>query len=144
MAEDHDEQTRQMIMALSNPDFQAFLKEWKTLDDTLRSERDAVKEWRKKQNTLATNIVDYMENNQLTGFVLKLKDGGSIKYMTSRRKSGLNKKHIYNRLMIYFEGDEEKAAKLTEFILDGQEVVEVPRLSRRAPRAKNIDDSAVP
>lgn len=119
-------------------DFMNSIREWKHIDDALRNERNTMKEWRKKQNALGSSILQYMENNQLTGFRFELKDG-QIKYAMSRRQSSVNKKHIFNRLMLWFEGDEEKASKLTEFILDGREVSEKPRLSRRVIRIPDED-----
>lgn len=110
------------------------IKKWVQLDDLIKDNNDKNKLYRKKKNELAKSIKVYMEKNQMQNHDINITGGGKVRYRKSTRMVPLNKDYIRNRLLTYYNGNQEKADKLTAFICDDRERVESSTLTRTRPR----------
>lgn len=95
--------------------FKSALKEYIEIDNDLKEANTHLKEIRQRKKDLSSQIQIHMKQFSIN----RLQLPGSKLSLTSKfKKKPINEKLILERLTIYFKGDEEKAKKLTKFIVD--------------------------
>tara|TARA_B100000780_G_scaffold273336_2_gene236778 strand:+ start:36 stop:410 length:375 start_codon:yes stop_codon:yes gene_type:complete len=112
------------------------IKQWVTLDDQLKQTKKLVTHIRKKKDEVGLEIQQYMVVNEIQDKDINLSDG-KIKYYTSKRTSGISKKHIESCLTLYFNGDSTKAQEATDFIYSNRESKEATTLKRIRKKGSN-------
>jgi hypothetical protein len=123
------------------PEFIFTVKNYVNLDNQIKSAQVQIREWRRQKEAYAQQMMTYMEKNDMTKKSLDF-NGGSIKYMKSKRIQPVSQKHIKVRLVEYFKGDKDKAQEFWKFLEEGREVKEHTSLRRYVDRVQDDDDDS--
>ena len=101
----------------SKEELVSYIKEWIEIDNQQRQIQNEMKEKRERKKMLSNALVDIMKTNEIDSFDIK---GGSLLYKQTKVKAPITKKNLMNILTNYFKS-EDKAGKLSEFILENRE-----------------------
>lgn len=113
----------------SNPYFVEFkdnIRQWIKMDDDVITLNNALKEVKKKKVELTTQIVNFMETNNLKH--LNTNDG-KLQYSKSTTTKALNKNMLIEKLSLFLK-DEYKGNSAADFILENREKTEKVVLKR--------------
>ena len=94
------------------------IKEWIQIENELVELRKAAKERRIRKKELTDNLVDVMKENEIDEFNV---NGSKLIYTKRKTRTALSKKHLLNVLHHYYRDEPERAAELTNFILESRE-----------------------
>ena len=111
-------------------EFSTIVKEYITIDDTIKKAQNDMKLLRKKKVDLNQGIMVFMEENNVQQ--CNIPSGGAIKRAVTKTKSSAYKKETLETKITNFfrenpnlEGTpEEKAKKLLKFIEESREIIE--------------------
>lgn len=125
-----------MTLTEQNPEFIEFkrkVKRWISLDDEIRTLRDAVKVRNNEKKELAPFIIDFMKRNEVSDLNTR---NGKLKTRTSMYKKPLNQKSIQNKLVDFFNNlDKGKAA--AEYLINNRDKEERSTLTRYVNKKKD-------
>lgn len=95
-------------------------KHWVTIDKELVRLRGVIRERRKRQNAISTELWKYAKTTNTTN----LSQGdGALRFKKKVGKKSISLKWIRAILLQYHKGDEKSAQEETQFILDKRDVV---------------------
>ena len=77
--------------------FERSIKEWVILDNQIKSKNEELKGLRNQKNDLNNNIVNYVNNNNLTKSIVNISDG-RLKFINSNQVEPLTFKYLENTL----------------------------------------------
>jgi hypothetical protein len=77
--------------------FEGNIKEWVILDNQIKAKNEELKRLRSQKNDLNNNIVNYVNNNNLTKSIVNISDG-RLKFMNYNQTEPLTFKYIENTL----------------------------------------------
>tara|TARA_B100001059_G_C17806249_1_gene569320 strand:+ start:1732 stop:2079 length:348 start_codon:yes stop_codon:yes gene_type:complete len=100
--------------------FQEDIKKWVNLDSQLKELNDKVRDIRGERNELSDNIMNFVDDNNLSSSTIKISDG-KLKFTTNKQTSPLTLGFLEKCLMELFNS-EEKVGKIMEHIKDKREV----------------------
>jgi len=125
-----------MTLTDQNPEFIEFkrkVKRWISLDDEIRTLRDAVKVRNNEKKELAPFIIDFMKRNEVSDLNTR---NGKLRTRTSMYKKPLNQKSIQNKLVEFFNNlDKGKAA--AEYLINNRDKEERSTLTRYVNKKKD-------
>jgi len=95
------------------------IKEWITLDDKIKEITNNLKNFKKEQKVISTNLLDVMKENDIDCFDV---NSSKILYCKNKSKIALNKKNLLENLEKYFGGREDiNTIEIRDFIFDNRE-----------------------
>tara|TARA_E500000178_G_C16960909_1_gene725976 strand:- start:284 stop:634 length:351 start_codon:yes stop_codon:yes gene_type:complete len=95
------------------------IKEWITLDDTIKEVVSKSKELKSKQKAISENLLSIMKENEIDCFDV---NSSKIVYCKNKSKIGLNKKNLLENLDKYFNGREDiNTSEIRDFIFENRE-----------------------
>jgi predicted DNA binding CopG/RHH family protein len=74
-------------------DFQNSIKEWVLLDNDIRKASDTLKELREQKKHIETEILDFVETNDLSSKTIRISDS-NLTFRKNKVMSGLTYKYI--------------------------------------------------
>ena len=107
-------------------EFKEHIRQWIKMDDDVITLNNALKEVKKKKVELTTQIVNFMETNNLKH--LNTNDG-KLQYSKSTTTKALNKNMLIEKLSLFLK-DEYKGNSAADFILENREKTEKVVLKR--------------
>jgi len=100
--------------------FQEEIKKWVNLDSQLKELNDKVRDIRGERNELSDNIMNFVDDNNLSSSTIKISDG-KLKFTTNKQTSPLTLSFLEKCLMELFN-NEENVGKIMEHIKEKREV----------------------
>ena len=101
-------------------DFQQDIKKWVNLDSQLKELNDKVRDIRGERNELSDNIMNFVDDNNLSSSTIKISDG-KLKFTTNKQTAPLTLGFLEKCLMELFN-NEESVGKIMEHIKEKREV----------------------
>ena len=96
------------------------VKNWKQLDDELKTIQKELKERRNKKKIITEQLVKIMRNNEIDCFDI---NKGKLLYTQSKFKSAINRPYLLEVMSKYFADDDTvEIDKVTDFILENRNV----------------------
>ena len=92
---------------------------WLKFDNEIKEMQKLIKLKRKEKKEVTNNIVEVMRNNEIECF--DAGGEGKLIYTKNKTRAPISKKHLLSSLGTYFNGDNEGANKLANFILTTRE-----------------------
>lgn len=113
---------------MNNNELITKIKEWVRLDNEIRQLKNEENKRKAHQKTVSNELMKIMSEKQIDEFDLK---EGKIKYTKKNVKKPITKTLLLNILSKYYQGNDEKAHEVNEYIMDNREekVVESIKLS---------------
>ena len=108
-------------------DFKNVLREYMTIKQQIKGGQQQIREWRRREEILAKQVMGFMEKNDMTDKEINGPEM-RIKYKVMKKKSGCTQKHIKTRLVEFYQGNEDKAKEMWGFLQDGRTVTEYATL----------------
>jgi seryl-tRNA synthetase len=108
--------------------FQQNIKQWVSLDTQLKSLNEKTKEIRNKRNELTDNIIEFVDNNNLTSSTIKISDG-KLKFAQNKQTAPITLGFLENCLNDII-GNEEKVTQIMDYIKENREVKVIPDIKR--------------
>jgi len=113
--DDVEDISREQKVAFKNMAIEYF-----KIDDDIKAAENLIKAKKKERKELTENILKFMKDNEIDDLNT---DKGVLQYTVNERKIGLSKKVLQNKLLNFFDKQEEKALDLLKF-LDNREKIE--------------------
>lgn len=113
--DDVEDISREQKVAFKNMAIEYF-----KIDDDIKAAENLIKAKKKERKELTENILKFMKDNEIDDLNT---DKGVLQYTVNERKIGLSKKVLQNKLLNFFDKQEERALDLFKF-LDNREKVE--------------------
>ncbi len=92
---------------------------WLKFDNEIKEMQKLIKLKRKEKKEVTNNIVEVMRNNDIECF--DAGGEGKLIYTKNKSRAPLSKKHLLTSLGTYFNGDNDGATKLANYILSTRE-----------------------
>ena len=108
--------------------FQENVKKWVSLDTQLKTLNEKVKEIRTERNDLTDNIIEFVEENNLSASTIKISDG-KLKFAQNRQTAPITLGFLETCLTEII-GDEEKVDHIMNYIKEKREVKIIPDIKR--------------
>jgi hypothetical protein len=121
------------------------LRTWIGIDDQIRTLKAQIKTLNDQKQALGTNVLEFMQGNNLDNFVLE-GPGGSISRSVRTVRPPLRRNAIRTQLLLQFADQPQRVAealRAIEGIQEGDDMsvggTQRVILSRRLPRTQNIN-----
>lgn len=121
------------------------LREWIAIDDQIRTLQAQIKELRTRKNTYGTNILEFMQGNNLDNFVIE-GPGGTLSRSVRTTRPPLRREAIRTQLLLQFADQPHRVAealRAIEGVQNGDDMsvggTQRTVLSRRLPRQQHIN-----
>ena len=108
--------------------FQQNIKQWVSLDTQLKTLNEKTKEIRNKRNELTDNIIDFVDNNNLSTSTIKISDG-KLKFAQNKQTAPITLGFLEGCLNDII-GNEEKVTQIMDYIKENREVKVIPDIKR--------------
>ena len=107
--------------------FKEYVAEWINKDKQIKEYQDKIKSLQnEKVNNLMPKIIDFMEKNGINE--LKTETSGAISLKKQKKRSGITKKNIKQKLLD--ELDSDKAEKIFQELYESRKITEYFTLKR--------------
>ena len=108
--------------------FQQNIKQWVSLDSQLKTLNEKTKEIRNKKNELTDNIINFVDNNNLSSSTIKISDG-KLKFAQTKQQAPITLGFLEGCLNDII-GDEEKVNQIMNYIKEHREVKLISDIKR--------------
>ena len=108
--------------------FKQNIKQWVSLDTQLKTLNEKTKEIRNKRNELTDNIIEFVDNNNLSASTIKISDG-KLKFAQNKQTAPITLGFLEGCLN-YIIGNEEKVTQIMDYIKENREVKVIPDIKR--------------
>ena len=108
--------------------FQQNIKQWVSLDTQLKTLNEKTKEIRNKRNELTDNIIEFVDNNNLSTSTIKISDG-KLKFAQNKQTAPITLGFLEGCLNDII-GNEEKVTQIMDYIKENREVKVIPDIKR--------------
>jgi uncharacterized membrane protein YhiD involved in acid resistance len=112
------------------------IKRWVYLDNQLTTLKDKSKIINDERKTIESNILTYVEENNLENATAKISDG-KLKFITNKQTSPLTFKQVEDSLYVFIK-DENKVKEIIEHIKNNRDVKYVKNIKRYFDKDKLI------
>ena len=99
--------------------FEEKIKEWVLIDNELKILNEKIKSIRDKKNNISTNILSYVEKNNLTNNQIKLLDG-KIRFVNTNTNPPISLKYVQSCLQEIIK-NENQVNQIMEYIKQRRE-----------------------
>lgn len=110
------------------------IKRWVYLDNQLNTLKDKSKALCDERKTIETDILTYVEKNNLENATAKISDG-KLKFITNKQTSALTFKHVEDSLSVFIK-DEDKIKEIMDHIKNNRDVKYVKNIKRYFDKEK--------
>ena len=117
--------------------FKNLAKSYFNIDDDIRAAEQLIKTKKKERKELTEKILLFMKENEIDDLDT---NKGTLQYTVNERKIGLSKKVLQNKLLNFFDKEEDKALDLFKF-LDNRETIE--KVTLKVKKNKSKDDKKI-
>jgi hypothetical protein len=117
--------------------FKNLAKSYFNIDDDIRAAEQLIKTKKKERKELTEKILLFMKENEIDDLDT---NKGILQYTVNERKIGLSKKVLQNKLLNFFDKEEDRALDLFKF-LDNRETVE--KVTLKVKKTKSKDDKKI-
>lgn len=104
------------------------IKRWVHLDNQLNSLKDKSKTLSEERKNIETNILTYVEDNNLENATAKISDG-KLKFITNKQTSPLTFKCVEDSISFFIK-DEDKVKEIIQHIKNNREVKYIKNIKR--------------
>lgn len=104
-------------------DFRVNVRDWVAYDDKILKASNAIKRVKEKQSQLGSNIIQFMDSNNLQKKEIKI-NNCRLQYKTSTKITPLTKKFIQQTLVDYLD-DEDKAKEIVKTLYNVRKRMEI-------------------
>jgi ferritin len=101
-------------------DFESNIKQWVSIDSTIKGLNEQLKQQRMERNNLGTNIYQYIETNNLHHAVIQISDG-TLKFQQTKITQPLTLKFVKDCLNESL-GDDSKVDEIMNYIKEQRDV----------------------
>ena len=108
--------------------FETSIQKWVTLDNKIKCLSEELKEVRADRNSIGSNILTYVETQELSNATVNISDG-KIRFGSIKSTSPLTLKHVEFCLRNCIQ-DTNQVASIMKYIKDAREVKESPDIKR--------------
>lgn len=108
--------------------FQQNIKQWVSLDTQLKTLNEKTKEIRNKRNDLTDNIIEFVDNNNLSTATIRISDG-KLKFAQNKQTAPITLGFLEGCLNDIIS-DEEKVTQIMNYIKENREVKVIPDIKR--------------
>jgi Family of unknown function (DUF5760) len=126
---------------ISVADLKTMVREWVRIDNQIRGISKQLSEHRSEKKKMSEMLVKVMRDNKLGQFDLK---DGQIMYVKKNVKKPITQKQLLGILGNYFQGNEEKAAEMSTYIMSNREETvkeSIKRVIAKAPSLEEVTDA---
>jgi len=100
--------------------FEDNIKKWVALDNQIKQINDKTKELKEQKNNVETNILSYVDSNNLNNATARI-TGGSLKFVELRQVSPITLKFL-NQCLSECIKNESQVKHIMDYIKDKREV----------------------
>ena len=104
------------------------VRDWVRVDNELRVLQKELLIRKKEKQNISKELMNVMKMNKIDVFDLK---DGQLVYASTTVKKPITKKNLLSILSVYFQGNNDKAFELNNFILDNRETTVKEKLVRK-------------
>jgi seryl-tRNA synthetase len=108
--------------------FQQNIRQWVSLDTQLKELNEKTKEIRNKRNELTDNIIEFVDNNNLSSSTIKISDG-KLKFAQNKQTAPITLGFLEGCLSDII-GDDEKVIQIMNYIKENREIKVIPDIKR--------------
>lgn len=107
-----------METELSVADLKSIVRDWVRVDNHIRGINRQLVESRQEKKRISEALVNVMRENKVGQFDIK---DGQLMYVKKNVKKPINQKQLLNILATYYQGNDEKAAEMSTYIMSNRE-----------------------
>ena len=108
------------IENINKADLIALVKEWKQIDDEIKSIQKEVKKRRDRKKLLSDKLIKIMRTNEIDSFDI---NNGKLLYTQSKLKESINRPYLLGIISKYFEDDETvDIGGVADYILENRAI----------------------
>ena len=107
-----------METELSVADLKSIVRDWVRVDNHIRGINRQLVESRQEKKRISEALVNVMRDNKVGQFDIK---DGQLMYVKKNVKKPINQKQLLNILATYYQGNDEKAAEMSTYIMSNRE-----------------------
>ena len=112
--------TPENIENINKADLIALVKEWKQIDDEIKSIQKEVKKRRDRKKLLSDKLIKIMRTNEIDSFDI---NNGKLLYTQSKLKESINRPYLLGIISKYFEDDETvDIGGVADYILENRAI----------------------
>jgi len=105
---------------INKADLIALIKEWKQIDDEIKSIQKEVKKRRDRKKLLSDKLIKIMRTNEIDSFDI---NNGKLLYTQSKLKESINRPYLLGIISKYFEDDETvDIGGVADYILENRAI----------------------
>lgn len=105
---------------ISKAELIEIIKQWKQLDEEIKSIQKEVKIRRNKKKELSDKLIKVMKTNDIECFDI---NNGKLLYTKSKLKESINKPYLMKVINEFFDDDESiETEKVADFILESRNI----------------------
>lgn len=105
---------------INKGDLIALIKEWKQIDDEIKSIQKEVKKRRDRKKLLSDKLIKIMRTNEIDSFDI---NNGKLLYTQSKLKESINRPYLLGIISKYFEDDDTvDIGGVADYILENRSI----------------------
>jgi len=105
---------------INKGDLIALIKEWKQIDDEIKSIQKEVKKRRDRKKVLSEKLIKIMRTNDIDSFDI---NNGKLLYTQSKLKESINRPYLLGIISKYFEDDDTvDIGGVADYILENRSI----------------------
>jgi len=105
---------------INKGDLIALIKEWKQIDDEIKSIQKEVKKRRDRKKLLSEKLIKIMRTNEIDSFDI---NNGKLLYTQSKLKETINRPYLLGIISKYFEDDDTvDIGGVADYILENRSI----------------------
>ena len=105
---------------INKGDLIALIKEWKQIDDEIKSIQKEVKKRRDRKKVLSDKLIKIMRTNEIDSFDI---NNGKLLYTQSKLKESINRPYLLGIISKYFEDDDTvDIGGVADYILENRSI----------------------
>ena len=105
---------------INKGDLIALIKEWKQIDDEIKSIQKEVKKRRDRKKILSDKLIKIMRTNEIDSFDI---NNGKLLYTQSKLKESINRPYLLGIISKYFEDDDTvDIGGVADYILENRAI----------------------
>ena len=110
------------------------IKKWVKIDNEMRTLKQELNNRKKAKEAISNNLLTVMKENEIDRFDI---NDGRIEYAKRNVKKAITKKMLLNILSQYYEGDDEKATDMNNYILQNREETSKEVIVRKVDKKRD-------
>lgn len=96
-----------------------YVREWVRIDNEMALLQTKLNDRKKEKKAISKGLMEAMKQNNVHEFDLK---DGVLVYSQRQVKKPITKKYLMDALSTYFQGNNDKAGELNQYIMENREI----------------------